>query len=65
MNWILPDREAAQRKGWTHQVQWMDDGKPCFVRLKSGVVADEWATKLRSEGKSPTVIDLNDALQVH
>lgn len=65
MNYILPDREAAKAKGWTHQVQWVEDGKPCFVRCKSGAAADAWADKLTKQRLAPIVIDLTDALQLH
>ncbi len=41
MDLIIPDRETAKRNGWTHQVQWIEDGKPCFVRLKNGRAAIE------------------------
>lgn len=65
MDLIIPDRETAKRNGWTHQVQWIEDGKPCFVRCKSGRAADVWADKLRKEGNKPVVTDLIDALQLH
>jgi hypothetical protein len=65
MNAILPDRETANRNGWTHQVQWIEDGKRCFVRCKSGHYADEWADKLKRNGEKPVVFDLRDLLQLH
>lgn len=65
MNIIMPDRDAAQRNGWMFQVQWVEDGKPCFVRCKSGSEADRWADKLRKEGHKPSVADLRDVLQLH
>jgi hypothetical protein len=65
MNEILPDRETTVKQGWTHQVQWTDDGKPCFVRCKSGAEADRQANRLRRAGAKPFVIDLRDALQLH
>ena len=65
MDWILPDREFAKKVGWTHQVQWVDDGKPCFARCKSGREADAKADALTKLGCRVVVIDLTDALQVH
>lgn len=62
---ILPDREAAKLHGWRYQVQWVEDGKPCFRRCTSGHEADAWADKLRKEGHKPVVTDLTDALQLH
>lgn len=65
MDIILPDREFAAQKGWTHQVQWMEDGRPCFVRCMSGREADARADALKKAGAKPVVIDLKDALQLH
>lgn len=65
MSWSLPDREAAKAKGWTHQVQWMEDGKPCHARCTSGKSADAWARRLKKDGLKPIVIDLVEALRVH
>lgn len=65
MDLIIPDRETAKRNGWTHQVQWIEDGKPCFVRCKSGREADAWADKLQRGGNKPVVTDLVNALQLH
>lgn len=65
MDIILPNREAAQRKGWTHQVQWMAGKLPCFVRCKSGAHADVVARDIKQHGGEPVVIDLHDALQLH
>ena len=65
MKWLLPEREFAKKVGFTHQVQWVEGGNPCFVRCKSGQAADAWADKLRAQKLSPTVIDLTDALQLH
>lgn len=65
MEIIIPNREAAQRNGWTYQVQWIEDGKPCFVRCKSGQAADAWADKLNKQGMKPVVTDLRDVLQLH
>jgi hypothetical protein len=63
MRLILPDRDAPKRKGWTHQVQWVEGGNPCFVRCKSGQEVDAWADRLRKQGFAPIVIDLADAMQ--
>jgi hypothetical protein len=65
MDAMLPDREFAKSKGWTHQVQWIEQGNPCFHRCTSGRQADEWADKLQRQGLKPMVIDLIDALQLH
>lgn len=65
MDIIMPDREAVKRNGWVYQVQWIEDGKPCFVRCKSGREADGWADKLKRGGLSPVVVDLHDQLQLH
>lgn len=62
---ILPAREAVETKGWTHQVQWVEHGNPCFHRCTSGAQADAWADRLAREGLAPLVIDLRDALQLH
>lgn len=62
---ILPDREFAKTKGWTHQVEWLDEGRPCFVRCTSGVAADAKADQLKKLGCDVSVIDLRDALQLH
>lgn len=61
----LPNREHARRMGWTHQVQWMENGLPCFIRCKSGSEADAKADKLKGLGCDVFVIDLRDALQLH
>jgi hypothetical protein len=65
MKIIRPDRETARKRGWTHQVQWVDGGLPCFVRCKSGREADSYADELKKSGAKPVVIDLHDALQLH
>lgn len=65
MEAIIPDREAAQQRGWKFQVQWADDGKPCFYRCGSGTEADDWADRLRRQGKTPIVYDLRELLQLH
>ncbi|HZP77513.1 MAG TPA: hypothetical protein VFB45_15320 [Pseudolabrys sp.] len=65
MDVVLPDRETAVKRGWTHQVQWIDDGKPCFVRCRSGREADARADRLKAIGAKPVVFDLRDALQLH
>lgn len=62
---LLPDREYAQKMGWTHQVQWFENGNPCFVRCKSGAEADDKASSLRRTGADVAVVDLRDALQIH
>jgi hypothetical protein len=62
---ILPDRETAIKRGWTHQVQWIENGRPCFFRCTSGHQADERADMLVRSGEKPVVIDLRDALQLH
>lgn len=62
---ILPNREFAQTKGWTHQVEWVDEGRPCFIRCKSGAEADAKADNLKKLGCAVSVIDLRDALQIH
>lgn len=65
MDLIIPDRETAKRNGWTHQVQWVQGGKPCFVRCKSGREADAFADKFSRAGHKPVVVDLTDILQLH
>lgn len=65
MEAILPDRQTAKRNGWTHQVQWMEQGNPCFIRCKSGGEADRSAERMTKLGCSVVVIDLTDALQLH
>lgn len=65
MNVILPDRKTAEQNGWNWQVQWIENGNPCFIRCKSGVSADAHADKLKRSGLSPIVVDLRDALQLH
>lgn len=66
MKHILPDRETAKAKGWTHQVQWLEgDRLPCFIRCLSGEDADAEANRLARSGHTPIVIDLRDALQLH
>lgn len=65
MDIVLPDRAFAEKKGWTHQVQWIEDGRPCFVRCTSGREADARADALAKTGAKPVVIDLRDALQLH
>lgn len=65
MEAIVPDRRTAERYGWTFQVQWIDEGKPCFIRCKSGREADGHADKLRKTGAQPVVFDLRDLLQLH
>lgn len=63
---MLPSREAAIRNNWRFQVQWIEDGKPCFTRFNDGHLADGFADKLRKTGiKEFWVIDLTDALQLH
>jgi len=65
MEHILPAREFAQTKGWTHQVQWMEGKLPCFVRCKSAAHADSVARDVKRRGVDPIIIDLRDALQLH
>lgn len=54
----LPSLETANKNGWTHQVEWVEDGKPCFVRCKSIHKTNEWINNLTKEGLKPTVIDM-------
>ena len=61
----LPNREYAERMGWTHQVEWIDKGRPCFVRCRSGSEADAKADAFKKLGCDVQVIDLRDALQLH
>lgn len=56
MKTILPNREAAERKGWTYQVQWIEDEKPCFIRCKSKDSAEICADALRRNGQKPEII---------
>jgi hypothetical protein len=65
MEIIIPDRETAKRNGWAYQVQWIEEGHPCFIRCKTGAQADAHADKLRKEGAKPVVTDLQDILQLH
>lgn len=65
MDIIFPAREMIAKNGWTHQVQWMEDGRPCFIRCRSGREADFYADKLKNSGEQPVVIDLIDAMQLH
>lgn len=62
---MLPDRATAIRHKWAYHVEWIEDGKPCFVRCKSWATADAWLTKLKKDGWEPTVTDLTQALQLH
>lgn len=64
MDIIFPDRETAIKRGWTHQVQWVEDGKPCFCRCTSGRAADARADELTRLGEKPVVIDRSDAMQL-
>lgn len=61
----LPDRETAERMGWTHQIDWTDEGLPCFIRCKSKDEAERRADDLRSQWLIVTVTDLREALMVH
>lgn len=65
MDILLPDRETAKARGWTYQVQWVDEGRPYFIRCKSGQEADDHADRLKKSGAQPVVTDLCDALQLH
>lgn len=65
MSNMLPDRETAARMGWTHQVEWIERGCPCFIRCNSGQIADAKADALKRQKLSPVVIDLGEALRVH
>lgn len=65
MDIIFPAREMIKKQGWTHQVQWIEDGRPCFIRCRSGREADHYADKLTKSGEKPVVIDLIDAMQLH
>ena len=38
----LPDPTTAKKKGWTHQVDWLDQGRPCFYCAQSLKEADSW-----------------------
>ena len=58
MDWRLPSREASHRQGWTHQVQWEEDGRVGFLRCTSLDEANARATKLSARGQSPEIIDL-------
>lgn len=61
----LPSRETAIAHNWRYQVDWIEQGRPCFVRYKYGEVADAFARKIRKQGLEPTVTDLRDALQLN
>jgi hypothetical protein len=61
---ILPNREKALKEGWTHQVQWTEEGNPCYIRCKSETEAELVADKLGSR-LSPFIIDLVEAMKVH
>jgi len=67
MDAILPDRITAQSKGWTHQVAWTDEGRPCFRRCTSVAEATGIADVMsRFTGvKDLVVIDLREALQIN
>lgn len=64
MKVIYPERNTAIKRGWKYQVQWIEDGKPCFVRYSSGEVADEFARRVRRQGCEVVVIDLVDEMQL-
>jgi hypothetical protein len=55
---MIPDRQTAIARGWTHQVQWMEDGRPCFVRCISCAQAESRAAEIEKTGEEPVVIDL-------
>lgn len=65
MDPILPAREAIAAHGWKFQVQWVEDGRPCFHRTKHGAVADSYADQLRAAGHKPVVFDLVEMMQLH
>ncbi len=60
---ILPDRGAAIRKGWKYQVQWIEDGLPCFVRCQTWGRVEELIIKMREH--NPVVFMLTDLLRIH
>ena len=45
-----PSPEVAARSGWTHQVDWIDQGLPCFQRFNFKDDAEWRADQLRAEG---------------
>ena len=51
----LPPPQVARKAGWTHQVEWIEEGKPCFIRRKSAEAAERTADELRAQFLEPTV----------
>lgn len=60
---IIPNREATLKHKWTHQVQWIEQGNPCFVRCKSEHEACLWETKLKEQRLEPSVIIIERLFQ--
>ena len=58
---MMPDRETMLKQAWTHQVQWIEEGKPCMLRRRSKEQAEREADTLRAGGLRPVVIDLHAA----
>ena len=61
---VLPDRETALRCGWRWQVQWIEDGRVCFIRCTSGREADLRADKLRGLGCETETFSLEQLLEL-
>ena len=55
---ILPDPEHAKKMGWKYQIQWTDDGLPCFYRRSSIATARNDFKRLTDKGLSPIAVDI-------
>jgi hypothetical protein len=61
----LPNRITAVQRGWTHQVDWFDNGRPGFMRFTSAEKAADWAEHLIEKGMIPVIVDLREALGIN
>lgn len=58
MKCILPDIATMKRNEWAYQVQWEEQGKPCFVRYKFIGPAQARKEELRRTGITATIFEL-------
>ena len=52
----LPDAEHAKRMGWKYHIQWYDEGRICFYRRKTFMLAKRQFDTLTDQGYCPFVV---------
>jgi hypothetical protein len=54
----LPSPFTARQKGWKYQVNWIENDRPCMVRLPTKSLATEWKAHLEEKGFTVEVVKL-------